>query len=357
MYPALAVARSLASRGHEVRYVGTPDGPEARIVAGEGLSYHPLPAKGFDRSRPMTLVSSSWIAADSARKARRLIRDESVGAAVAFGGYVCLPVGFAAAVSRVPLVLHEQNSVPGLANRLLSRWAVAAGVTYPDTAEAFERVPEVRVTGNPVRSEMFETGRGEARERLDLPRDGLVLLVFGGSRGARHVNEAVVELYPRLRRFRALRVLHLAGSIEAASVRERLEVVAGEAPGWWHVYEYLEDMAAGLAAADLVVARAGATSIAEITAMGRASVLVPYPYATGDHQTANAEELVRAGGAVRVADDDLDSPGFGDIVIDLLERSERRERMERASAGIAVRDAAERVATLVEDAVRRSRER
>jgi UDP-N-acetylglucosamine--N-acetylmuramyl-(pentapeptide) pyrophosphoryl-undecaprenol N-acetylglucosamine transferase len=176
------------------------------------------------------------------------------------------------------------------------------------------------------------------------------LLAFGGSRGARHLNEALVDLYPRLSSVSGLRVLHVAGRIEAASVRERLGRTVDEPGEWYRIVEYVDDMGSALAAADLVVSRAGATSIAETTVVGRPAVLVPYPYATEDHQRLNAEAVEAAGGAVVVSDEELDAERFGDIVLGLLADPEERARMAKAAAGLGRPGAARSVADLIETA-------
>ncbi len=349
MYPALAVAGVLAAEHDEVLFVGTPEGLEARLVPEAGVVFRGLRARGFDRSRPWTLVTSSLRIAASTFTAWRWFGVERPDAVVGFGGYVSIPVGFAALLRGIPLVLHEQNSVPGLANRVLSRWAKRVAVTYEESADLLAHPDRVVVTGNPVRDAVSASLREAGRQALGLPAEDRVLLVFGGSRGARHLNTALVALRDRLVAEADLHIIHVAGAAEASTVRQALEDAGGDADGRWRVLDYLNDMGNALAAADLVVARAGATSIAEMTALGLPAVLVPYPYATDDHQTKNARTMVAHGAAELVADSELDDERFGDILLGILSDTGRRATMSDASRALGRPDAAHRVVALVHE--------
>jgi len=346
IYPALALAAELRSRGHELVYVGTPQGPEAHLAAEAGLDFVAAPAAGFDRARPWTLLTSSLKIARSAWKLRRFFTQWRPEAIVGFGGYVAVPVGLAARLVRppVPVVVHEQNSVPGMTNRFLARHACAVALTYPQTAEHFGG-RRVVLTGDPVRPEIRGADPVRGRARLGIPPEALMLLVFGGSRGARHINEALVRELPELLAADpALHIVHAAGPEEVESVREQTRT----APARYHLFAYLDDIADVMAAADLALTRAGATTIAELTALGIPALLVPFPYATGDHQTSNARDLVRAGAAVMLPDDQLDGPEFADILRELLADGHGRDTMARAAQSLRGHDAAESLADLVE---------
>lgn len=358
------MAEELRAAGRdEVLFVGTPDGLEARLVPEAGVSFAPLAARGFDRSRPWTLVTSGALIGASTLRARGLLGRWRPDVVVGFGGYVSIPVGLAARIRSVPLVIHEQNSVPGLANRILSRWACCAAVTYPESAARLKHPDRVVITGNPVRSTVLTSGRERGRALFGVPSDALLLLVFGGSRGARHLNSALIAVRDRLVAFPNVHVIHITGRTEAATVREALAAKKGQtagvgiAPrgeeagaGRWKVLEYVDDMGAALAAADLVVARAGATSLAEITALGRPALLVPYPYATDDHQTTNAAALAESGAAEVIADADMDTPRFGDALVRLLADGGARATMAAASARLARPEAAAHVADVARKA-------
>ena len=343
----MTVAGHLAAEGHDVAFVGTPSGLEAQLVTAAGIPFHAVEARGFDRSRPLSLLSSAAIIGASTMRARALIRRYAPDVAVGFGGYVSLPVGFAAVTCAVPLVLHEQNSVPGLANRVLARWARAVAVTYEESLDRFVRGRETVVTGNPVRASVLTADRERGRDRLGLSTSGVVLLVFGGSRGASHINDAFVRMAPWLMRQPSLQVLHVAGRIEAASVSDRIVAVLGGDEPRYRVLGYIDEMGDALAASDVVVARAGATSIAEITALGRPAVLIPYPFATDDHQTLNARAVEAAGGAIVVPDSALDTEAVMAAIDRLVNDAGERRRMAAASAALGRPDAADRLVRLV----------
>ena len=352
IYPALTVADALRADGDEVAFVGTPSGLEARLVPEAGLAFYGLPARGIDRARPWTAIGAVATAIVSTVRALRLMRTFRPDVVMGFGAYVTLPLGLAADIAGVPLVIHEQNSVPGLANRVMSWWAARIGVTYAESANYLRGRERVMVTGNPVRPAVLASSREGGRKALGIDPGATVLLVFGGSRGATHLNRATLGLYSKLMELPSVIVVHVTGAADAAEVREKVAAMAGAGPGRYTVIEYLDDMGGALAAADLIVARAGATSLAEITALGRAAVLVPYPYATDDHQSRNARGLVEAGAAVVIPDRDLDGPAFAEAVLGLLADPARRETMAAASKALGRPDAAARVARLATEAVR-----
>jgi UDP-N-acetylglucosamine--N-acetylmuramyl-(pentapeptide) pyrophosphoryl-undecaprenol N-acetylglucosamine transferase len=342
IYPALTVAERLVAEGHDVLYVGTPEGLESRLVPEAGIAFEGLRARGYDRSRPLSLISSSALMLGSTLRARALIRRFSADVVAGFGGYVSIPVGAGAALRRTPLALFEQNSVPGMANTFLSRWARVVGVTYDSSASYLKHPERALLTGNPVRTEVLAGDRVVGRSALGLPEGVRVVLVFGGSRGARQINSAMVAGAPRLLEAPDLHVVHVAGPKEFEAVSTGVQEAAID-NARYHVVDYIDEMGSALAAADLVIARAGATSIAEITALGRPAVLVPYPYATDDHQTLNAEAVVAAGGARLVPDSEATSPEFIELVSSLMEDDEARATMAAASAGLGRRTAAELV--------------
>jgi len=352
IYPALAVARLLAAQeGDSVAFVGAPESLEQRLAGDAGLRFLPVRAKGWDRARPLTFITGVATTIASVVRCMGLLSKERADVVCGFGGFVSLPLGFAAVLRGVPLVIHEQNAVPGLTNRALGRWARTVCLTYPDSAAHLRPAHDAVVTGNPVRSSVLSADRAAGRASFGVPDDATLLLVFGGSRGARHLNTAIVNLYQTLREMPDLRVVHIAGPTEAATVRAELAAAAGGAlPTWWDVREYVDGMGDLLAASDLVVCRAGATTLAELSALGKAMVLVPYPYATDDHQTRNAVPFVSAGGAVAFADARLDEPEFGSELLSLLSDPVRRATMAVAGATLGRPHAAEAVVEAVRSA-------
>lgn len=353
--PALALAEELRDRGHEVRFYGTPGRLESKLVPQQGYPFEGLDVVGFNRSRPWTLLTS---ALGIVRNTRRLVgeftQEDRPAVAVGFGAYVEVPLGRAAAKLGIPLVLHEQNSVPGLANKMLARHAHTLALTYPVARQAFEgrlgAQTRVCQTGNPVRRQILAPTREEARSKLGIPLDATVLLVFGGSLGALHINQVVAALKDRILGCEDLYVVHGTGARDYEEELGLLSLTAEQAKRW-RVLKYIDDMGSALAAADLVLSRAGASSIAEIAARNVPSLLVPYPLATANHQAVNARYLVDAGGAVLVEDDRLDDPTFPETLLGLLGDAPRRAQMRAALEGLGSAEAARRLADAVEEAM------
>lgn len=346
--PALALAEILQERGHEVFFAGTPQGVEARLVKQADIPFKGFEATGFDRSKPATLIKALQKMSKSSKQAAVWFDDVKPDVVVAFGGYVCLPVARAAKKRGIPLVVHEQNSVMGLANSYLAKQAKTVALTYAVAGSGREN--EV-VTGNPVRSSILASTRAEGRAFLDIPEDKLVLLVFGGSLGARHLNNALVSLKDQLLAYEDLVIVHITGTKDYEAVRESLALTTQE-EAQWQLFAYQDNMGECLAASDIALTRAGATSLAEIAARCIPALLVPFPYATKDHQTTNAQSYVKAGAAYLVADDDLGSPEFSHALFRLIENKQVRQEMVQAAAAFKAEDAAARLADVVIGAVK-----
>jgi UDP-N-acetylglucosamine--N-acetylmuramyl-(pentapeptide) pyrophosphoryl-undecaprenol N-acetylglucosamine transferase len=335
VFPALAVAHALV-RDHdaEVRFAGTPDGQEARLVPAEGFEFEPVEAAPFARKVSVRSATAPLVALRSMRRARPLVEDADV--VLGMGGYASVPVGVAAIRARRPLVLHEQNAVPGLANRLLARPARAFALSFAEAARYLPRRVRSVLTGDPVRAAIAAVPQGrtelaqEALEELDLEPDRRTVVVFGGSLGARRINRAAAEAFRELGDRDDVQFLILTGPAH-------LELVRGAIPPGIRprvrALAFLERMELAYALADLVVCRAGANSVAELAVCGLPSVLVPYPYATARHQDANARALQRAGAAAVVLDEALTGPLLASRIRELLGDAGRLRQMgERASA-------------------------
>ena len=332
--PALAIADALRARGAEVEFAGG-ERAEAELVPRAGYPLHPLRVAGLDRGRPLRAARAMALALRATATARTLLRERRVGAVIGGGGYVAGPVGLAAASLRLPLVLCEADSHLGVANRLLAPFARRVFLAFPLPGRTGRRY---LVTGRPVPAETGKADRQEARERLGLPAAERCVLVFGGSLGALRLNLAAIEAFGQAAPFV---VLHVCGRRDFRALDERLEALGS--PAHYRLQAYLERFADALAAVDLAVARAGG-SVFELAAAGVPALLVPYPHATADHQTRNAEWMAEAGAAEVVADAELDAARLAREVGALLEAPGRLEAMRAAALRIARPDAAERIA-------------
>ena len=282
----------------------------------------------------------------STKLARKWFSEVHPDCVVGFGGYVCIPVARAAEQCGIPVVVHEQNSVMGMANKYLARRARAVCLTYDHAARALSDKSHVVLTGNPVRASVFAATRAEGRAAFGVPEDARMLLVTGGSLGARHLNAAIVQRKDMLLGYPDLHIVHVTGPKELDSVTGQLALTDEQAKRW-HLMGYTDQMGLAMAAADAIVSRAGATSLAEISARHIPALLVPFPYATEDHQTMNARACVEAGAAFLVADADVEGAQFTDYLKTLVEDEKARQRMSAAAAAAKTRDAAGLLADVV----------
>ena len=349
--PALALAEVLTERGHQVDYAGTPQGVEARLVPQAGVPFKAFEASGFNRSKPSSLISGIAKIARSTKKAQAWFAEVKPSVVVGFGGYVSIPVARAAFSMGIPVVLHEQNSVMGMANKYLAKRADAVCLTYECSADALADRSKVHVTGNPVRASVVNASREEGRALFGLADDDFMLLVFGGSLGARQINAGIAAMKDELLSHEGLQVVHITGPKELDRVSEQLSL-APEEQKRWHLMGYQDQMGITLAAADAIVSRAGATSLAEISALAIPALLVPYPHATEDHQTTNARAYVDGGCAFMVPDAQVLTEDFKEKVRALVSDPSVREGMASRARQRGAADAASNLADVVLGAAR-----
>ena len=352
--PALALAEELKDRGHHVRFVGQPTRLEATLVPAAGFDFIPIEVTGFNRRRPWTLITALVRMARARKQLAQLFSEEGApDVAVGFGAYVEMALLNWCESRGVPTVLHEQNSVPGLANLTCAKKAACVCLSFPEAKDKFSgrvgKDTEIVLTGNPVRKAVCGANGAEGRAHLNIPEDATMLLVFGGSLGARHINEAICALKDELLSRPNLYVVHSTGKDLFDEVSAALNLDDEQAHRWI-VMPYIENMGEVLAAADVCVSRAGASSIAEIAALGVPALLVPYPLATEDHQTTNARLLVNAGAAVSIPDAQIDSETFSSELFSLVDNSDRRAAMRASAQGLGQVHAASLVADHVEKA-------
>ena len=348
--PLLAVADELRRRHPRIRVtvLGTAQGLEADLVPAGGYPLVTVPRVPLPRRPTLDWFRLPGRLRSAVRTAERAIRDTDAQVVVGFGGYVATPAYLAARRTRTPVVIHEQNARPGLANRLGARWANAVAVTFPGT-----RLRQAQVTGLPLRPQIAEllaardadagAARRAAAAVLGLDPDVTTLLVTGGSLGALSVNSALAAAAPDLVAA-GVQVLHLTGAGKDQAVRDAVDGLPG-----YHVLAYLDQMHLGLAVADVVLCRAGAGTVSELAALGIPAVYVPLPIGNGE-QRLNALPVVTAGGGLLVPDDDLGPAWLREHLVPLLADAGRRAAMAQAARTVGVPDGAARVADLVERA-------
>jgi UDP-N-acetylglucosamine--N-acetylmuramyl-(pentapeptide) pyrophosphoryl-undecaprenol N-acetylglucosamine transferase len=326
--PAIAVGEALRARGVGVTFAGSPDRVEAQLVPDAGFEFDPFRVTGLPRRPSAELVRSLLRAGGAVRDSRRILRRRRPDVVLGAGSFVAGPMVVAAASMRIPTALTEADAHLGLANRLAAPFARRVFLAYELDGKG---PPKYRVVGRPIPSRSRPVPRGEARERLGLPAEGRVLGVFGARAGAKSLNELAVETWGR----EGPVVLHLSGERDFEGLRGRVERAD------YHLLPALDDFGAAVSAVDLALARSGGT-VWELAAAGLPAVLVPYPHATADHQVKNAEYFARGGGAVVLAESELDrAPG---LVESLLADDARLREMCAAMKRLAREDAGDEIA-------------
>ncbi|HSV72157.1 MAG TPA: undecaprenyldiphospho-muramoylpentapeptide beta-N-acetylglucosaminyltransferase [Chthonomonadales bacterium] len=353
VYPAIAVANAWMGIGpdHDALFVGAEGGMEARAAHAAGLPFEGIAATKLPpHFGPATFRALAATLRGTLQARRALVRARPA-AVVSTGGYAGAAAACAAITMRVPVVLVEPNAVAGRATRWLGRWARRVCVAFEEAAAWFPRERTI-VTGAPIRAGIVSrVDEGSARAHFGLPGEGIVLLVVGGSQGARTLNQAVAGALSALPE--AVAVLHQTGLTDAEEARARA-AAAGLAPPRYVARTYLElaDMPLAYAAASLVFCRCGASSLAEATANGLPAIMTPLPTAFADHQTANARSLVRAGGGVLLAQRDLTPERLAEIAWGIAGDRERLRAMSDASRAVGRPDAADRVARVAQEVAR-----
>ncbi|MCE5259026.1 MAG: undecaprenyldiphospho-muramoylpentapeptide beta-N-acetylglucosaminyltransferase [Chloroflexi bacterium] len=351
VYPALAVVDELSSNGiwrtsrNEIAWVGVAGNIEQEIIQRAGLRFYAVSSGALRGANPLQALSSIAHLVQGRRQAFGFIREFKPEVVLATGGYVSAPLVLAAHKSRVPVLILLPDIEPGMAVRYLARMAQKVTVSFPEVARYFQP-GKVLVTGYPVRPVLFSLTKYQARAELQLHPEGTVLLVLGGSRGARSINNAVSAMLPKI--LPLADIVHLCGREDYPALQEQRKALPHTQQARYQLYPYLHDqMPAALAAADLVVARAGAATLAEFPAVGLPAILVPYPFA-GRHQQMNADFMASHGAGLVLADDAL-AEHLEPTVLDLLQDASRLREMSRAARAMAMPHAAHAVAEALQN--------
>ncbi len=353
VYPALAVVdRFLSSKPAgtslptlkptDILWVGSKDGLEKELVEHTRLKFVELAAGGIRGKKATETVYNSAQIAASVRKAGAILSGFKPDVILATGGYACVATTLAARIQRIPVVIYLPDIVPGIAIRLLSRFAKKVAVTSEESYQHLRR-DKVVVTGYPVRSEIYTLDRTRAREALKLKPEEKTVVVFGGSRGARSINQALVaglqELLPKCQ------ILHVTGRLDAEWVADAAQSLPEELKANYHHFDFLHEMPQALVSADLAVARSGAATMGEFPAAGLPAVLIPYPY-SGQHQEPNARYMARNGAAEVLADAQL-SQKLVPTILRLIDNHQALADMRESAQAMARPDAADAIAEVL----------
>lgn len=342
VFPALATAKELLRRGYSVSWLGTPDSFEARVVPEQGIELDFISVKGLRGNGVIRLLGAPLALMRSLSQSLSIMRRRKPSLVIGMGGFASGPGGVAARLLGIPLVIHEQNAVPGLTNKLLSKVAARVCAAFPG---AFPGKKTVEVTGNPVRGEI--TAIAEPGMRLADRNDALHLLIVGGSLGAAALNEMVPAALALMEKEVRPTVCHQAGRDKDVGTIAAYENAAVDA----EVSAFIDDMAKAFTWADIVICRSGALTVSELAAAGVPAVLVPYPYAVDDHQTANGRYLADKDAAVLIQQSELTAASLRDVLL----KFDREKLMQMAlnARALALPNATERVADICEEVLKK----
>ena len=352
--PALAVAGRLRELMPDARFlfVGVNGKMEMNLVPREGYEIRGLDMtylkRGLDLESLTHNLDTMKNVLRSKREAKRILREFQPDAAIGTGGYVCFPVLEAAHELHIPTVVHESNAVPGLTTRLLADRVDRVLVGFEESRKHYRHSERVQVTGTPVRGEFDRITRDEARNELGLKAGEQLVISVWGSLGAGHMNELMLELIPTLRGDQGFRMIHAAGSLYYQKMKEKLDALAPDHNEHGvEVREYIYDMPRLMAAADLILCRAGASTISELCYLGKPVIMVPSPNVTNNHQEKNARVLERAGGAKVLLEGEFDADSLLQEIKTLLKDEEKLQSMGEAMKTLSVRDATERITEMI----------
>lgn len=351
IYPAIAVARQIEEEfpDAEFLYIGGKRGLESKLVPQEKIDFEAIDITGFRRSLSFENVKTIMRFFQGVRTSKALLRQFKPDVVIGTGGYVCGPVVYAAARLGIPSMIHEQNAIPGLTNSFLSRYADTVAVSFEGSERAFPKAKHAVYTGNPRATTVRHANRDRGFATLGLPMESSVVLVVGGSRGAKAINDAMIDMAPQLSKLKDVHFVYVTGESYFEHLTEQVRSKIGSLPNYVHILPYIHNMPEVLACTSLIVSRSGASFLSEITSLGIPSILIPSPNVTNNHQEANARRLEEEGAAVMIREPELTGKKLFDEIADIMHNADRRAHMSTASATLGKPDSAE---VLVQELVR-----
>jgi UDP-N-acetylglucosamine--N-acetylmuramyl-(pentapeptide) pyrophosphoryl-undecaprenol N-acetylglucosamine transferase len=350
IYPALTLIRTIQKQVEnlDILYVGTQIGLEADIIPKEGLPFKTVDIRGLERKISVKMIKTVGKAIHGVWQARRIVKQFKPDVVIGTGGFVCGPILLAASLMGIPTLIQEQNVIPGITNKLLAKFVAKIAVGYQDAVKYFPK-EKVVFTGNPIRAEVLSINREAGLAEFGFDTNKKTILISGGSRGARSMNKAMIEVHKHFAGSKNIQLLHVTGKNEYNDIVASVQKQGVDLQKSRNILikPYLYDMPKALAATDLAIFRAGATGIAELTAKGIPSILIPYPYAAENHQEFNALSLVKRGAAVMIRDKDLTSVGLIKAIESIISEPVKLLKMATASREMGRPEAAEEIAKIV----------
>jgi len=354
VYPALALMRRIqeVDPTAEFLYVGTEKGLESKIVKDYNIPFASVEIKGFKRSLSLDTFKTIRMFISSIKQAKKIVKKFQPDIVIGTGGYVCAPVVYAASKLGIPSIIHEQNSVAGITNKFLSRYVTKIAICFEEVKKDFAKYPaKICFTGNPRAQEVSNVQKKAALEEYNLDSKKPTVVIFGGSRGAKKINEAFIEALPMLAT-KNYQVLMATGDVHYEAIQNQLIKIKNDKFNV-SVVSYIPNMPEVFSTASLVVSRSGATTLAELTALGLPSILIPSPYVTNDHQTKNAESLVNKHAAMLLKESELTGEKLVETLDELMLDPIKRQEMAENAKKIGMPDASDRLIEVINEIMKK----
>lgn len=342
IYPAIAIANKIKSvdKDAEILFVGTKRGLEKDLVPKNGYPIEFITVSGFNRKKLLTNVKTLADLMKGNIQARKIIKSFKPDVVIGTGGYVCGPVVRAAAKLGARTFIHEQNAYPGMTNKMLEKYVEKVFISFEPARKYFKEKDKLIMSGNPVRQSFFDADAKAARKALDIADDETVILSFGGSQGAGKINEMMMELLEKFNGVPAIRLYFVTGKYYNDSVKKEIAERGIELKDNIRILEYIDNMEKYLPASDIIISRSGALTVSEITVCGKASIMIPSPNVTGNHQYHNAKSVADVGGAELIEEKDISPELLYEKIMNLVENPKIREEMAVNAKKAAPADAA-----------------
>ncbi|MBS4535411.1 undecaprenyldiphospho-muramoylpentapeptide beta-N-acetylglucosaminyltransferase [Clostridium sp. D2Q-14] len=348
--PALAIAKKIKYEQpkSEILYIGTPDSMESELVPREGFKFKSIRVKGFERKLSLDTAKSVKELFLGLNDARKIIKNFSPDIVIGTGGYVCGPVVFIASLKKIPTIIHEQNALPGVTNRILSKFVDRIAASFEESNKYFKDTNKVEITGNPVKTDFFYVDKDKAYKELKVDKNKDFVISLGGSGGQKSLNDSLVGVIEKNITNTNLQLLHITGKRHFDTfIKQLKDRGIDKLPDNIRVLPYFYDMPKGLSIADLIITSAGAITLAEVTAVGIPSIIIPKGYTAGNHQEFNAKAIEKYGAGIMILDKEVTEEKLNDEVLDLLNDKERLKKMSINSKELGNRDSADRIYKMI----------
>lgn len=347
IYPGVAIAKKIQEKDKtaEILFIGSENGLEGKLVPKEGFNIEFIEVEGLNKKISSKTFSSIKKVFRGYSQAKKIIREFEPDIVIGTGGYVCGPVVLSASRRKIPTIIHEQNAIPGMTNKILSKFCRKIAITFEEAKEFFPS-EKVIYTGNPIRNQILKADKKEAREKLGFSQDKKLVLIVGGSRGAKNINNTVIDIMPDFVK-NDIQVLFITGEVGYNDIVGEISKRNYKLNDNIKILPYLYEMENALAACDIIISRAGATILSEITALSIPAILIPSPYVANNHQDFNANALESKGAAIKLKESDLNGELLSKSVLSLINDNEKLSCMRKSSKSMGILDASDKIYSII----------